>query len=109
METGTPAENTKRPPPPKWPQVQPKLVLLIFVSGKVVLTGAKVRETLPRKRTTNEALQPSRHKVNTKTERGTHAPPPLQTKVDIIQAFENIYPVLSEYKKDAAHPVANRF
>lgn len=43
--------------------VQPKLVLLIFVSGKVVLTGAKSR-------------------------------------ADIYQAFENIYPVLTEYKKD---------
>jgi transcription initiation factor TFIID TATA-box-binding protein len=37
-------------------------VLLIFVSGKVVLTGAKVRK-------------------------------------DIYEAFENIYPVLTEFKK----------
>jgi transcription initiation factor TFIID TATA-box-binding protein len=43
--------------------VQPKLVLLIFVSGKVVLTCAKSRE-------------------------------------DIYQAFEHIYPVLTEYRKD---------
>lgn len=42
--------------------VRPKVVLLIFVSGKVVLTGAK-------------------------------------DKADIYQAFENIYPVLGEYKK----------
>jgi len=42
--------------------VQPKVVLLIFVSGKVVLTGAKDRD-------------------------------------DIYQAFENIYPVLNEFKK----------
>ncbi|KAL6068657.1 Transcription factor TFIID, C-terminal, TATA-box binding transcription factor, variant 3 [Balamuthia mandrillaris] len=42
--------------------VQPKIVLLIFVSGKIVLTGAKVRE-------------------------------------EIYEAFENIYPVLTEYKK----------
>lgn len=42
--------------------VKPKIVLLIFVSGKIVLTGAKVRE-------------------------------------DIYQAFENIYPVLTQYKK----------
>lgn len=42
--------------------VKPKIVLLIFVSGKIVLTGAKVRE-------------------------------------EIYQAFENIYPVLSEFKK----------
>ena len=43
--------------------VKPKIVLLIFVSGKVVLTGAKVRE-------------------------------------DIYQAFENIYPVLTQYRKN---------
>jgi len=43
--------------------VDPKIVLLIFVSGKVVLTGAKSRE-------------------------------------QIYQAFEDIYPVLNEYKKD---------
>lgn len=40
----------------------PKIVLLIFVSGKVVLTGAKQRD-------------------------------------EIYQAFENIYPVLNEFKK----------
>ncbi|KAJ3222245.1 TATA-box-binding protein [Clydaea vesicula] len=42
--------------------VKPKIVLLIFVSGKIVLTGAKVRE-------------------------------------EIYSAFENIYPVLQEYRK----------
>ncbi|KAK9324203.1 hypothetical protein V1517DRAFT_317941 [Lipomyces orientalis] len=42
--------------------VKPKIVLLIFVSGKIVLTGAKVRE-------------------------------------EIYAAFEAIYPVLSEYRK----------
>jgi len=42
--------------------VQPKIVLLIFVSGKIVLTGAKVRE-------------------------------------EIYEAFENIFPVLTEFKK----------
>jgi transcription initiation factor TFIID TATA-box-binding protein len=42
--------------------VRPKIVLLIFVSGKIVLTGAKVRE-------------------------------------EIYQAFENIYPVLTEFRK----------
>ncbi|WVZ59056.1 hypothetical protein U9M48_009260 [Paspalum notatum var. saurae] len=40
----------------------PKIVLLIFVSGKIVLTGAKARE-------------------------------------EIYTAFENIYPVLTEYRK----------
>ncbi|KAF7684549.1 TATA-box-binding protein [Astathelohania contejeani] len=42
--------------------VKPKIVLLIFVSGKIVLTGAKVRE-------------------------------------EIYQAFDNIYPVLAQYRK----------
>jgi transcription initiation factor TFIID TATA-box-binding protein len=42
--------------------VQPKIVLLVFVSGKIVLTGAKVRD-------------------------------------EIYTAFENIYPVLTEFKK----------
>lgn len=42
--------------------MDPKIVLLIFVSGKVVLTGAKERE-------------------------------------QIYEAFENIYPVLTEFRK----------
>jgi transcription initiation factor TFIID TATA-box-binding protein len=42
--------------------VKPRIVLLIFVSGKIVLTGAKVRE-------------------------------------DIYEAFDNIYPVLTQFKK----------
>jgi len=42
---------------------KPKIVLLIFVSGKIVLTGAKVRE-------------------------------------EIYQAFEMIYPVLSDFRKN---------
>jgi transcription initiation factor TFIID TATA-box-binding protein len=42
--------------------VKPKVVLLIFVSGKIVLTGAKLRE-------------------------------------EIYQAFELIYPVLTEFRK----------
>ncbi|KAJ1666570.1 TATA-binding protein (TBP) [Coemansia sp. RSA 1813] len=42
--------------------VRPKIVLLIFVSGKIVLTGAKVRE-------------------------------------EIYQAFQAIYPVLTEFRK----------
>eukprot|EP00213_Chloropicon_mariensis_P002685 CAMPEP_0197471068 /NCGR_PEP_ID=MMETSP1309-20131121/1914_1 /TAXON_ID=464262 /ORGANISM="Genus nov. species nov., Strain RCC998" /LENGTH=238 /DNA_ID=CAMNT_0043008465 /DNA_START=68 /DNA_END=784 /DNA_ORIENTATION=- len=47
----------------------PKVVLLIFVSGKIVLTGAKSRE-------------------------------------DIYSAFENIYPVLQEFKKSDAASIA---
>lgn len=47
--------------------VVPKIVLLIFVSGKVVLTGAKRRE-------------------------------------EIYTAFENIYPVLKEFRKGGGLP-----
>ncbi|CAJ2658096.1 unnamed protein product [Trifolium pratense] len=42
---------------------QPQIVLRIFVSGKIVLTGAKVRD-------------------------------------EIYAAFENIYPVLTEFRKN---------
>jgi len=51
--------------------VQPKIVLLIFVSGKVVLTGGKLRK-------------------------------------EIYAAFEQIYPVLQEFRKSTvdAQPVA---
>jgi transcription initiation factor TFIID TATA-box-binding protein len=44
--------------------LEPKVVLLIFVSGKIVLTGAKDRK-------------------------------------DIYQAFDNIYPILLDFKKDS--------
>lgn len=47
--------------------VQPKIVMLIFVSGKVVLTGAK-------------------------------------TRADLYEAFESIYPVLLEFRKDSHQP-----
>ena len=42
--------------------VKPRIVLLIFVSGKVVLTGAKVRQ-------------------------------------EIYEAFDNIHPILKNFKK----------
>jgi transcription initiation factor TFIID TATA-box-binding protein len=54
--------------------VNPKIVLLIFVSGKIVLTGAKVREEIYR------------------------AFEVLQTSWLLIQS---IYPVLSEFRKDS--------
>ncbi|KYQ91229.1 TATA-binding protein [Tieghemostelium lacteum] len=50
--------------------IQPKVVLLIFVSGKIVLTGAKVRE-------------------------------------EIYEAFENIYPVLTAFKKTTTTALTN--
>lgn len=51
--------------------VKPKIVLLIFVSGKIVLTGAKVRE-------------------------------------EIYQAFENIYPILLDFKKETTKEGSNQ-
>lgn len=48
----------------------PKIVLLIFVSGKIVLTGAKERQ-------------------------------------DIFKAFQNIYPVLINFKKMITYPISN--
>ncbi|CAH8575864.1 unnamed protein product [Schistosoma rodhaini] len=48
---------------------KPKIVLLVFVSGKIVLTGAKVRE-------------------------------------EIYEAFNNIYPILKNFKKSDKDPRA---
>ena len=66
---------------------QPKIVLLIFVSGKIVLTGAKV----------------SSHFLY------VNIPPfasfsfilyfVLQVREETYTAFENIYPVLTEFRK----------
>jgi transcription initiation factor TFIID TATA-box-binding protein len=50
--------------------MKPKIVLLIFVSGKIVLTGAKHRK-------------------------------------EIDEAFDNIYPILLDYKKDSTAPKPN--
>jgi transcription initiation factor TFIID TATA-box-binding protein len=52
--------------------MKPRIVLLIFVSGKIVLTGAKVRE-------------------------------------EIYQAFELIYPVLSDFRKSWANRLPTIF
>jgi transcription initiation factor TFIID TATA-box-binding protein len=56
---------------------KPKVVLLIFVSGKIVLTGAKVCILSP------DDLVSNIHKV----------------REEIYTAFNVIYPVLREYKK----------
>ena len=54
--------------------VKPKVVLLIFVSGKVVLTGAKVR-------------------------RAPRSPSLIsQTRDDINNAWSTIYPVLADVR-----------
>jgi transcription initiation factor TFIID TATA-box-binding protein len=75
--------------------MNPHVVLLIFVSGKIVITGAKVC-FLPRPLTV------------TRTRPLVRAPARALTlccvaqKVsDIDEAFKNIYPVLKEFRKDS--------
>jgi transcription initiation factor TFIID TATA-box-binding protein len=63
----------------------PKVTLLVFVSGKVVLTGAKVG---PR----DAALHPRARLSHTCVR-------PDQRIDDIFLAFERIYPVLHMYRK----------
>ncbi|KAG6484527.1 hypothetical protein ZIOFF_053046 [Zingiber officinale] len=56
---------------------QPKIVLLIFVSGKIVITGAKVSFAM-----------------------AFSIPPSFQVRDETYTAFENIYPVLTEFRKN---------
>ena len=66
--------------------VQPKIVLLIFVSGKGVLTGAKVIAlVLPMSALAH--FKPMPIYVL------------LQERCETNEAFENIYPVLTEFRK----------
>jgi transcription initiation factor TFIID TATA-box-binding protein len=59
--------------------MKPKIVLLIFVSGKIVLTGAKVREEIYQAFVGSSTIKTARDATNT-----------LQ---------ELIYPVLSDFRK----------
>jgi transcription initiation factor TFIID TATA-box-binding protein len=63
--------------------VKPKVVLLIFVSGKIVLTGAKV--SVPA-----FLLMCAFKLIHVSV---------VQVREEIYQAFNNIYPVLSEFRK----------
>lgn len=65
--------------------ISPKIVLLIFVSGKIVLTGAKVQACF-------EDTCEQRVQADASTARIE------QTRADIYTAFNNIYPVLTEFK-----------
>jgi transcription initiation factor TFIID TATA-box-binding protein len=61
--------------------IKPKVVLLIFVSGKIVLTGAKVRSfTRCRTGARADVLAP-------------------QVREEIYTAFNTIYTVLCEFRK----------
>jgi len=64
---------------------KPKVVLLIFVSGKIVLTGAKVSASLP---------------SSSRCQRTDICSFVLQFREEIYQAFAQIYPVLSDYRKN---------
>ena len=59
--------------------IKPKVVLLIFVSGKIVLTGAKVHSS--------RSVSP------------TGANTPTQVREEIYTAFNTIYTVLCEFRK----------
>ena len=66
--------------------VTPKIVLLIFVSGKVVLTGGKARQT-------RDSLLCVRANAD------AFFLAAAQSRSDVYEAFENIYPVLSQFRK----------
>ena len=59
--------------------IKPKVVLLIFVSGKIVLTGAKVMSSTPLI--------------------ATYTNGDLQVREEIYTAFNTIYTVLCEFRK----------
>ena len=61
--------------------VKPKVVLLIFVSGKIVLTGAKVRFHSVKYFSVSDRMEIT------------------QVRDEIYAAFGAIYPVLSEFRK----------
>ena len=67
--------------------IKPKVVLLIFVSGKIVLTGAKVGA---------DFLHDHPHLL---FDVGAHYPYPYQVREEIYTAFNTIYTVLCEFRK----------
>ena len=70
--------------------IDPKVVVLVFVSGKIVITGCKVR--VVQGPPCAPSLPPPPH---------THAPTHhgAQTRSVLVKAFENIFPVLVKYCK----------
>ena len=73
---------------------EPKVVLLIFVSGKVVLTGETRACLLP--------LMPTMLAQYLAIRRMYHAG--AKRREDLFAAFEKIYPVLQEFRKGAMQP-----
>ena len=69
----------------------PKVVLRVYISGKVSLTGGKVRRRLGRRR----SLAPWPPAAET----AACVPTRVQSRDDVYEAFEKIYPVLSQFRK----------
>jgi transcription initiation factor TFIID TATA-box-binding protein len=72
--------------------IKPKVVLLIFVSGKIVLTGAKVFES--RCRREHSLFMMVLIVMLTKV-----TSPSDQVREEIYTAFNTIYTVLCEFRK----------
>ena len=90
---------------------QPKIVLLIFVSGKIVLTGAKVMQyfSISLRRTTDQKVALNMEKTLVREYLDfrfcficllTGIFVILQVREETYTAFENIYPVLTEFRKN---------
>lgn len=80
--------------------VKPKIVLLIFVSGKIVLTGAKV--CLPSTLYSLSVMSASRLDIAFSIGLVFNVSTTLysfQVREEIYQAFQAIYPVLTEFRK----------
>ncbi|KAJ7775156.1 TBP-domain-containing protein [Mycena metata] len=75
--------------------IKPKVVLLIFVSGKIVLTGAKPRRLHPtRTLDVISVLWPTSVSSNANSTASPH-----QVREEIYTAFNTIYTVLCEFRK----------
>lgn len=83
--------------------VKPRIVLLIFVSGKVVLTGKDqlhllfVLETIRFSFNVTRSTQVFVFVVS--EEDFFHSIPGAKERAEIYEAFENIYPILRGFKK----------
>ncbi len=75
----------------------PNIVLLIFVSGKVVITGGKARPPLRTQQPAPCLRMPCCLHVCSSLL--TWHARCLQRREDVYEAFENIYPVLTEFRK----------
>ncbi|KAJ7891209.1 TATA-box-binding protein [Mycena olivaceomarginata] len=83
--------------------IKPKVVLLIFVSGKIVLTGAKVSPVRVVRRTRPIRRRLASRRVITYSvdvDADADLPvPPAWVREEIYTAFNTIYTVLCEFCK----------